>query len=90
MCCLTKLVVKVKLNFIHQVALVRRQRMDLSVFESICHLPIYLQAVQCPLTFEQKNAKKMIAMYRKWKKKDKNWEKNAKKLQNVSIILATN
>ena len=38
--------------FIHQVALARRQRRDLSVFESSCHLPICLphtmEASHCP------------------------------------------
>ena len=38
--------------FIHQVALARRQRNDLSVFESSCHLPICLphtmEASHCP------------------------------------------
>ena len=40
------------LHFIHQVALARRQRRDLSVFESNCHLPTCLQhtveASHCP------------------------------------------
>ena len=40
------------ITFIHQVALARRQRRDLSVFKSSCHLPTYLthtvEASHCP------------------------------------------